>query len=60
VGQSEFETVFLNARKAINGKKNDREVKRMIVRIMEETGNNKVRAGWFKNWYASLKKDLGV
>jgi hypothetical protein len=60
VDQGKFERVFASARKAINGKKNDREVKRMIVRIMEETGNNKVRAGWFRNWYASLKKDLGV
>jgi hypothetical protein len=60
VDQSQFEAVFANARKAINGRKNDREVKRMIVHIMEETGNNKVRAGWFRNWYSSLKKDLGV
>jgi hypothetical protein len=60
VDQSLFESVFANAKKAINGKKNDREVKRMIVHIMEETGNNKVRAGWFRNWYSSLKKDLGV
>jgi hypothetical protein len=60
VDQRLFESVFANAKKAINGKKNDREVKRMIVHIMEETGNNKVRAGWFRNWYSSLKKDLGV
>lgn len=60
VDQGVFESVFANAKKAINGKKNDREVKRMIVHIMEETGNNKVRAGWFRNWYSSLKKDLGV
>ena len=60
VDQSQFEAVFANARKAINGRKNDREVKRMIVHIMEETGNNKVKAGWFRNWYSSLKKDLGV
>lgn len=60
VDQSEFERVFANAKKAINGKKNDREVKRMIVHIMEETGNNKVKGGWFRNWYSSLKKDLGV
>jgi hypothetical protein len=42
------------------GKKNDREVKRMIVTVMEETGNNKVKTGWFTNWYANLKKDLGL
>ena len=41
-------------------KKNDREVKRMIVTVMEETGNNKVKKGWFSNWYATLKQDLGM
>jgi len=60
VAQGEFERVFASAKKAINGKKNDREVKRMIVRVMEDTANNKVKAGWFRNWYANLKKDLGV
>jgi hypothetical protein len=32
----------------------------MIVSVMEETGNNKVKKGWFSNWYATLKQDLGM
>jgi hypothetical protein len=58
--RSAFEAIVSAATKAVNGKKNDREVKRMIVQVMEETANNKVRSGWFRNWYTSLKKDLGV
>ena len=60
VDQKEFDLIFLNIRKAIQGKKNDREVKKMIVAIMEETGNNKVKTGWFSNWYSTLKQDLGM
>ena len=60
IDQKEFDLIFTNIKKAINGKKNDREVKKMIIAVMEDTGMNKVRKGWFSNWYADMKKDLGV
>jgi hypothetical protein len=60
VDRQEFDSIFSNIKKAVQGKKNDREVKRMIVQIMEDTGNNKVKRGWFTNWYGSLKRDLGM
>ena len=60
VDQREFEQVFATAKRAVQGKKNDREVKKLIVTIMEDTGNNKVKTGWFRNWYAALKHDLGM
>jgi hypothetical protein len=60
VDQKEFDLIFGNIKRAIQGKKNDREVKKMIVTVMEETGNNKIKKGWFSNWYATLKADLGM
>jgi hypothetical protein len=60
VDQKEFEMIFANAKQAVQGKKNDREVKKMIVTVMEETGHNKVKKGWFSNWYATLKQELGM
>jgi hypothetical protein len=60
VDQREFDMIFANVKRAMQNKKNDREVKRMIVTVMEETGNNKVKTGWFSNWYTTLKKDLGL
>lgn len=60
VDRHEFEAIFVNARKAVQGKKNDRDIKKMIVNVMEDTGNNRVKTGWFSNWYANLKKDLGL
>jgi len=60
VDQKEFETVYHAASKAMLGKKNERQVKTMIVQVMEDSGNNKVKTGWFSDWYASMKKDLGM
>ena len=60
VDQKEFDLIFANVTRAVQNKRNDREVKKMIVTVMEETGNNKVKKGWFRNWYAALKHDLGL
>ncbi len=60
VDRQEFEAVFRNATKAMRGVKSERQVKTMIVQVMEDTGNNRVKTGWFRDWYAALKKDLGV
>lgn len=60
VDEKEFELIFGNIKKSVQGKKNDREVKKMIVQVMEDTGNNRIKRGWFKDWYGSLKRDLGM
>ena len=60
VDQRDFERIFANVKRAVQGKKNDREIKKLIVTVMEDTGNNKIKKGWFSNWYASLKQDLGL
>jgi hypothetical protein len=60
VDQKEFELILGNIKRAMQGKKNDREIKKMIVAVMEDTGNNKVKTGWFSDWYSAMKKDLGL
>ena len=60
IDRKAFETIVDAVKKAVNGKKNDREARRLVIRVMEETGNNNVKTGWFTNWYTRLKKDLGV
>jgi hypothetical protein len=60
VDSQEFDTVFRHAKEAMAGKKTDREIKKMIVLLMEDTGHNRVKTGWFKDWYAALKKELGM
>ncbi len=60
VDQKEFDLIFQNVKRTSQGKKNDRELKKMIVTVMEDTGLNKVKTGWFSDWYAAMKKDLGM
>ncbi len=60
IDQKEFDMILATVRKTASGKKNDREIKKMIIQVMEETGNNKVKTGWFSDWYSAMKKDLGM
>lgn len=60
VDEKEFDLVFQNVRRSAGGKKNDRELKKMIITVMEDTGLNKVKTGWFSDWYSAMKKDLGM
>ncbi len=41
------------------GKKNDVQVKRMVLEVIEEN-SFKVKTGMFSNWYARVKKDVGM
>jgi hypothetical protein len=59
IDRREFDAVFAAVRKTVEGKKNDRDLKRMIVQVIEDTGN-RAKTGWFSDWYASLKKELGM
>jgi hypothetical protein len=43
----------------MQGKKNDIQIKRMVIEIIEDNGY-KVKTGMFSNWYAKVKKDVGV
>ncbi len=60
VDRKEFDTILGNVKQVVQSKKNDREIKKMIVQVMEDSGNIKVKKGWFSNWYSALKKDLGM
>ncbi|VTS08444.1 hypothetical protein [Tuwongella immobilis] len=60
IDQKEFDLIFANLKKAAQNRKNDRELKKMIITLMEDTGMNKVKTGWFSDWYTTLKKDLGM
>jgi hypothetical protein len=60
IDQREFELIFDNAKKAMQGKKTDRQIKTMIVTLMEDSGHNRIKTGWFSDWYKGLKKELGI
>jgi hypothetical protein len=55
-----FDRIFEDARKHVQGRKNDRELKKIAILVIEDAGLNRVKAGWFTDWYASLKRELGM
>ncbi len=60
VDRGGFERVLADAVRRVRGKKTDREVKKMLVTVMEDTGRTRVKAGWFRNWYKAVKREVGV
>jgi hypothetical protein len=60
IDQQKFEQIVESARQAAQERKNDRELKRLVITVMEDHALNKVKSGWFHNWYTSLKRDLGM
>lgn len=60
VDRQTFDAILNTVKHSVQNKKNDREVKKMIVQVMEASGNIRVKRNWFSNWYTSLKKDLGM
>jgi hypothetical protein len=55
-----FDRLLADARAHVQGRKNDRELKKIAVLVIEDAGLNRVKAGWFTDWYASLKRELGM
>lgn len=60
VDRDGFERIVSDGVKLLRGKKTDREVRAMLVTVMEDSGQNRVKKGWFNDWYKTLKKDLGM
>jgi hypothetical protein len=55
-----FDRIFADARVAAQGRKNDRELKKIAVLVIEDAGLNRVKSGWFTDWYGALKRELGM
>jgi len=58
LGRRDFDLILAAAREVAKAKRTDRQLKTLMVQEMEDTGRTRVRVGWFRNWYAALKRDL--
>jgi hypothetical protein len=59
IDEKEFNDAVTTCKKATQGKKNDIQCKRMVLEIIEEN-SYKVKTGMFSNWYARVKKEVGM
>ena len=55
-----FDRILADAREHAQGRKNDRELKKIAVLVIEDAGLNRVKAGWFSDWWGSLRRELGM
>jgi hypothetical protein len=59
VDEKEFNDCVTQLKKRCQGKKNDLQCKRMVIEIIEDNAY-KTSKGWFSNWYANAKKEVGM
>ena len=55
-----FDRLFADAKAVTQGRKNDRELKKIAVLVIDDAGLNRVKAGWFTDWYGAIKRELGM
>lgn len=60
IDENEFKNVLLKVKNLVGNKRNDMQIKKMVVEVMEDTGNTKTTKGWFTDWYARVKKEVGM
>ncbi|MSR55319.1 MAG: hypothetical protein EXS09_18850 [Gemmataceae bacterium] len=60
IQRSMFEQIFRSVLTAAQGRVLEKDVKKLIVTVMEDHALNKVKSGWFVNWYSSVKRDVGL
>ncbi len=59
IDEKEFTDCVSVAKKATQGKKNEVQLKRMVIEVIDDNAY-KVKTGLFSNWYARVKKDVGL
>ena len=59
IDEKEFNDAVTTLKKATQGKKNDVQVKRMVLEIIDENAY-KVKTGMFSNWYGRVKREVGM
>jgi uncharacterized protein YggL (DUF469 family) len=59
VDEKEFNDAVALLKTRTQGKKNDVQVKRMVIEIIEDN-NFKVKTGMFSNWFSRVKREVGM
>lgn len=58
IDEKEFNDAVTMCKKSTKGKRNDIQVKRMVIDIIEDN-MYKTSKGWFSDWYTKIKKEVG-
>ena len=60
IDREDFERIFQNIRQQTADRRNARELKRLVIVVMEDAGLNQIKSGWFRNWYSAVKREVGL
>jgi hypothetical protein len=59
IDEKEFNDAVALLKTRTQGKKNDVQIKRMVIELIEEN-NYKVKTGMFSNWMSRVKREVGM
>ena len=59
IDEKEFNDAVLNCKKWTKGKKNDVQVRKMVIEIIDDA-SYKTSKGWFSDWYTKVKREVGA
>jgi hypothetical protein len=59
IDEKEFKDAISIATKACQGRRNDVQIKRMVIEVIEDN-SWKAKQSMFNHWYDKVKKDVGV
>ena len=59
IDEKEFNDAVSLLKTRTQGKKNEVQVKRMVIEIIEDN-NYKVKTGMFSNWFSRVKRETGM
>jgi hypothetical protein len=58
VDQNAYEAALNRVRGVAQGRRSDRDLKRLVVNAIEDYGM-KIKRGWLFNWYKAIKREVG-
>jgi hypothetical protein len=59
IDQASFDAIANQIRTAIRGRRNEQELAKLMVMVIEDHGF-KVRTGWLFGWYSAVKRRAGM
>jgi len=59
IDEKEFNDAVALLKTRTQGKRNDTQCKRMVIEVIEEN-SFKIKTGFFSNWFARIKKEVGL
>jgi hypothetical protein len=60
IDQPTFTALVREVQTQVGEKRTERDVKKLVVIVMEDNALNKVKLRWPRNWYAAIKKEIGM